>query len=53
MDAAKLPLVYGEPGAMRKAFKESATLPVKSDGLISLSTDSELGIQAVAWQSCL
>jgi len=37
---------------MRRAVKESAILPVKSDRLISFSTDAELGIRAVAQQSC-
>lgn len=40
-------------GAIRKAFKESAVLPVKSNGLISLAGDAELRKQAVEWRSVL
>lgn len=39
--------------AIRKAFKESATLPVKSNGMISLAGDAELRKQAVEWRSVL
>lgn len=35
-------------GVWRTRLKENAVLSVKTDGLISLSTDAELGRQAVA-----
>lgn len=41
-------------GVWRTRFKKNAVLPVKTDGLISLSADAELGRQAiVAWLSRL